>query len=87
LIYSDIIIVGENMETAYHHEPDPEKGDMVILPLVLNDLQDRALMGHRKYGTYLMSHNGRDPLWDAYEEALDLVMYLRQAIEERDNHA
>jgi hypothetical protein len=27
-------------------------------------------------------HNGRDALKDAYEEALDLVMYLRQAMAE-----
>lgn len=31
----------------------------------------------------LQAHNGRDPLVDAYQEALDLVVYLRQAIEER----
>lgn len=29
------------------------------------------------------AHNGRDALVDAYQEALDLTMYLRQAIEER----
>jgi hypothetical protein len=32
-----------------------------------------------------MTNNGRDSLMDAYQEALDLVMYLRQAIEERNN--
>jgi len=36
-----------------------------------------------KYHTYLLTHNGRDALIDAYQEALDLAMYLRQAIEER----
>lgn len=29
--------------------------------------------------------NGRDALLDAYQEALDLVVYLRQVIYERDN--
>jgi len=28
--------------------------------------------------------NGRDALKDAYEEALDLAMYLKQAMIERD---
>lgn len=35
----------------------------------------------------LQPHNGRDALRDAYEESLDLVCYLRQAIEERDHPA
>jgi hypothetical protein len=41
-------------------------------------------MGRRKYGTALEANNGRDALMDAYQEALDLAMYLRQAIAERD---
>jgi hypothetical protein len=41
-------------------------------------------MGHKKYGTYLHTFNGRDPLWDAYQEAIDLVMYLRQVILEKE---
>jgi hypothetical protein len=32
----------------------------------------------------LQAFNGRDALRDAYEEALDLACYLRQAIAERD---
>jgi hypothetical protein len=31
----------------------------------------------------LQAHNGRNALIDAYQEALDLVVYLRQAIEEQ----
>ena len=65
------------------HEPDPTPGDKVVLELVVKDLNDRAEVGKEKYGTYLMTNNGRDSLMDAYQEALDLVMYLRQAIEER----
>jgi len=34
----------------------------------------------------LVPHNGRDALRDAYEEALDLCQYLRQALYERDGH-
>ena len=50
--------------------------------MVLADLTNRALEGKEKYGEPLLAHNGRNPLWDAYQEALDLAMYLRQAIEE-----
>lgn len=64
-------------------QPPPVHGRQDILPLVLKDLQDRAIYGKQQYGTYLQSHNGRDALMDAYQEALDLVMYLRQALEER----
>ena len=54
-----------------------------IINLVLRDLADRAIMGRVRYGTLLPAHNGRDALIDAYQEALDLAMYLRQCIEER----
>jgi len=54
-----------------------------VLDLVVRDLVDRAEAGNKKYGTYLETGNGRDALIDAYQEALDLCMYLRQAIEER----
>lgn len=65
------------------HEPDPIPGDKIVLELVMKDLNDRAEIGKEKYGTYLMTNNGRDALMDAYQEALDFVMYLRQAVEER----
>lgn len=65
-------------------QPPPEPGKDKVLDLVVSDLQERADSGKAKYGTYLYTHNGRDPLWDAYQEAIDLVMYLRQAIAERD---
>ena len=55
-----------------------------IQSLVIEDIGTRRLIGIGRYGTPLQAHNGRDALRDAYEEALDLAMYLRQAIEERD---
>lgn len=54
-----------------------------IWELVIKDMQERDLMGRERYGTPLQAHNGRDALTDAYQEALDLAVYLRQAIEER----
>ena len=53
--------------------------------LVLDDMIERNIDGIKKYGTPLQPFNGRDPLKDAYQEALDLAVYLRQAIFERDN--
>jgi len=51
---------------------------------VVDDINARRLVGIERYGTALQPHNGRDALRDAYEEALDLCMYLKQCIVERD---
>lgn len=59
--------------------------DPCIQDLVQDDIAARKAVGIQRYGTPLQPHNGRDTLRDAYEEALDLAMYLRQAIYERDN--
>lgn len=72
------------MSNAYTHEPDPRPGRLNVADYVLVDIQARIDAGEKKYGTRLQTHNGRDALMDAYQEALDLVMYLRQAILERD---
>jgi len=66
------------------HEPSPTGNGQIIIELVRKDLEDRAEVGKKKYGTYLRAHNSRDALVDALQEAYDLVMYLRQAIYERD---
>lgn len=65
--------------------PKPEGKGNPILGMVLADLTNRAFEGIKKYGEPLKADNGRDALVDAYQEALDLCMYLRQAIEERNN--
>ena len=52
--------------------------------LVMKDMDARDQLGRKRYGTPLQPHNGRDALTDAYQEALDLAVYLRQAIYERD---
>ena len=54
-----------------------------VWDLVIEDMKERDHVGRQRYGTPLQTHNGRDALVDAYQEALDLVVYLRQAIEER----
>lgn len=65
-------------------QPQPATGKLTVLDYVLADLQERSNAGIQKYGTPLQTHNGRDAMWDAYQEALDLCVYLRQAILERD---
>jgi hypothetical protein len=55
-----------------------------IQDLVIADIETRKKVGLERYGTLLQADNKRDSLRDAYEEALDLTCYLRQAIEERD---
>ena len=42
-------------------------------------MQSRHAFGVAKYGTPLRANNGRQPLIDAFQEALDLVAYLGQA--------
>jgi hypothetical protein len=66
-------------------QPPPRPSDRrPIWELVVEDMQERDRVGRQRYGTPLQAHNGRDALVDAYQEALDLAVYLRQAIEERE---
>lgn len=67
-------------------EKQPEKNEKPsVWDLVVEDMKARDAMGVKKYGTRLQPFNGRSPLWDAYQEALDLAVYLRQAIYEQEN--
>lgn len=69
-------------------QPLPEKNDLpFVQDAVIADIEARKLVGIERYGTPLQAFNGRDALRDAYEEAIDLAMYLKQAILERDEHA
>ena len=51
---------------------------------VVDDMREREQLGIQRYAVPLAPFNNRDALRDAYEEALDLVVYLKQAIEERE---
>lgn len=67
-------------------QPPPVRTDgEPIVNLVIEDLLARKEVGIERYGVALQADNGRDALVDAYHEGLDLVQYLRQAIEERDS--
>lgn len=62
-------------------EPAPVHNELpAVWQLVIDDMQARDRFGREKYGTPLQPFNGRDSLTDAYQEALDLVVYLRQRI-------
>ncbi|MGL4756876.1 MAG: hypothetical protein ACRCXB_31395 [Aeromonadaceae bacterium] len=64
-------------------QPAPKGSGNPILGMVLADLTNRALEGKEKYGEPLLANNGRNALWDLYQELLDAAMYIRQAIEEQ----
>lgn len=67
-------------------QPDPEPVDgPEVLWMVVADLEARIEVGVETYGQPLRPFNGRDPLLDAYHEALDLSLYLRQALYEREH--
>ena len=73
------------MSNLSDRQPMPVANDKpAVWDLVVLDIVDRDSSGQHKYGTRLQPFNGRDALKDAYQEALDLVVYLRQAIYERD---
>lgn len=56
-----------------------------VFELVHDDLEARNRVGCREYGDTLRPFDGRDSLWDAYDEALDLAVYIRKVIWERDH--
>lgn len=66
-------------------QPAPTPNDQpAVWDLVLADMRARDAVGRERYGTALQPFNGRDSLTDAYQECLDLVVYLRAVIAERD---
>lgn len=65
-------------------QPNPvESKHPATWDLVIKDMYDRNSEGCLKYGIPLQPHNGRKSLVDAYQEALDLAVYLRNEIYER----
>ena len=74
----------DQIRALNEHQPAPQPSTGDVWALVLADMEDRRRLGIERYGVPLQAHNGRDALIDAYQEALDLAVYLRQAIEERD---
>jgi predicted nucleic-acid-binding Zn-ribbon protein len=61
-------------------QPMPSAGEEDVTSAVIADLQARSEAGEKKYGTRLKTFNGRTALVDAYQEALDLSVYLKQKL-------
>lgn len=72
---------------AAEQPPPKPNASRPVWDLVIDDMRARDRLGRKRYGVPLQAHNGRDALRDAYEESLDLAVYLRQAIAERDGVA
>ena len=56
-----------------------------IATLVIADIESRAHLGEKKYGGRLeigSRNNMVSPIQNAYEEVLDLALYLKQHLEE-----
>jgi hypothetical protein len=76
---------GTGRRPAPTEQPAPVPNDDAEIPaLVLADIESRRALGISRYGSALQANNGRDMLTDAYEEALDLAIYLRAVLRERD---
>lgn len=58
-----------------------------IAPLVAADLAERIERGIATYGSPLAVESGNDALQFAYEEALDLALYLKQELMRRGGAA
>ena len=64
-------------------QPLPKPVDGPIMhEVVINALEERLAIGIRRYGQPLRAFNGRDAAQDAFEEVLDLSVYLAQLREE-----
>lgn len=69
---------------AEQPDPVPNKSPAIV-DGVIEEFKKRKEIGLARYGVVLQANNGRDALRDAFDEALDLCVYLYQAIQERDN--
>jgi len=55
----------------------------IIADQVIEDIIARKAVGLERYGTYLQPFNQRNSARDAFEEAVDLSLYLKQMMIER----
>lgn len=76
----------ENTNLSKLEQPTPKGEGTPIVDLVMQDLIDRKEFGNKKYGEPLKAFNGRNSLLDAYQESLDLCIYLRQLLEEQNEN-
>lgn len=76
------------MSNQHHHLAQKKPYNMFkkhkVIVEVVKDLNQRSERGKETYGTYLYPYNGRNAIMDAYQEALDLSMYLKQFMLEKE---
>lgn len=74
--------------------PQPSQGDLwqllidemrqhtasynLVANYTIKNMEERRRLGIERYGTPVQPFNGRDALVDAYQESLDLLVYLKQ---------
>lgn len=75
LVISEVSQIRSSLDPVAHEQYD----------FVLKDMRDRNELGKYKYGVALQPFNGRNSTIDAYQEALDCLVYLRQILFELDN--
>lgn len=64
-------------------QPLPAPGRDCVQDALIAAIENRKQLGITRYGSPLMTHNGRDALQDAWEESIDLAAYLTQMRMER----
>lgn len=64
-------------------QPLPKPGQINVQRVLAAVVMERETYGRKKYGRPLETHNGRDALKDAWEEAVDLTTHLTQMRLER----
>jgi hypothetical protein len=70
------LVIAEFRAYAEHHLKSS------LATAICEDMRQRDEAGRAKYGVPLQAGNGRDYLIDAYQEALDLCVYLYQGRQE-----
>lgn len=84
LVIADVqtMFEGALQSPTLHQDPLIKRHMLDTFSHVLDDMQARDAIGRERYGMPLTAGNGRDNLVDAYQEALDFAVYLRNAHEE-----
>lgn len=74
-------------KTREGDQPLPSRNDLpCVQDMVIADIEARKRVGIQRYGTVLQPFNGRNALLDAYQEAIDLAIYLRQLLYEQEHN-
>lgn len=70
--------------SEFDSQPKPiPNNEKPVWEAVIEDFKKRDELGFKKYKTRLQAFNGRNSIQDCYEEASDLLVYLKQYTIER----